>query len=49
MRASVDCSVLTQMTELPACPSTIFRALLVFRFQMWMEPFPELQKPTQEL
>lgn len=46
MSALAVCSVLTQMTELPEWPSRIFWALLVFRFQMWISPFPELQNPT---
>lgn len=46
MRASLDCSVLSQITEFPECPSTVFSALLLFRFQMWMAPFPDLQNHT---
>lgn len=46
MRASVACSVLTQMTELPSWPSTTFSALLEFRFQTWIAPFPELKNPA---
>lgn len=46
MRVSFPCSVLTQMTELLEWPSNIFSALLVFMFQIWMAPFPDLQNPT---
>lgn len=45
-RVLVDCSVLTQMTELPEWPSKIFSGLLLFRFHIWMAPFPDLQNPN---
>lgn len=47
MRASLDCSVLSQITELPEWPSMTFSALLLFRLQMWMTPFPDLQNPRR--